>query len=84
LSDQRELFREYKSKLKGIVGEERANFILAKSIFLVVVGSNDISNTYFLAGARRLQYDVASYTELMANSAAKFLNVSCHLLHLEK
>jgi hypothetical protein len=73
------MLKEYISKLRGIVGEERANFILAKSLFLVVGGSNDISNTYFLARARQLQYDVPSYTDLMANNAANFLKVSCHL-----
>lgn len=74
------MFKEYVSKLKGIVGEKRANFIVAKSIYAVVAGSNDISNTYFAGGVRQLQYDVPTYTDLMANNAAEFLNVSiCHL-----
>ncbi|KAG6704778.1 hypothetical protein I3842_07G149700 [Carya illinoinensis] len=73
LSDQLEMFKEYIAKLKGIVGEERTNFILAKSIFLVVAGSDDIANTYFLARVRQLQYDVPSYTDLMVDQAAIFL-----------
>jgi hypothetical protein len=79
LSDQIEMFKEYISKLKGIVGEERANFIVAKTLYAVVAGSNDISNTYFAGGVRQLQYDVPTYTDLMANKAVEFLNVStCH------
>ncbi|GAU24965.1 hypothetical protein TSUD_312000 [Trifolium subterraneum] len=73
LSGQINLFKEYIGKLKELVGEDRTKFILANSIFLVVQGSNDISNTYFLLHARQLQYDVHAYTDLMLNSASNFL-----------
>ncbi|KAJ1387618.1 SGNH hydrolase superfamily [Sesbania bispinosa] len=73
LSGQIDLFREYIGKLKMLVGEDRTNFILANSIFLVVSGSNDISNTYFLSHAREVQYDIPSYTDLMVRSASNFL-----------
>lgn len=75
LSGQIDLFKEYIGKLKGLVGDDRTNFILANSIFLVVVGSNDISNTYFLSHTRQLQYDVPAYTDLMLASASSFLTV---------
>ncbi|XVE69696.1 hypothetical protein DITRI_Ditri10aG0011700 [Diplodiscus trichospermus] len=73
LSDQLDYFKEYIWKLKGLVGEDRANFILAKSMFIVVAGSDDIANTYFVLRARKLQYDVPSYTDLMANGASDFV-----------
>lgn len=69
------MFREYIGKLKGIVGEERANFILANAVALVVSGSDDIANTYFTTRVRQLHYDVPSYTDLMANSASDFIQV---------
>ncbi|XP_061353765.1 GDSL esterase/lipase EXL3-like [Gastrolobium bilobum] len=73
LSGQLDLFKEYIGKLKGLVGEDRTNFILANSLFFLVLGSNDISNTYFLSRVRQLQYDVPSYTDLMVRSASNFL-----------
>nr|KYP46314.1 GDSL esterase/lipase EXL3 [Cajanus cajan] len=73
LSGQIDMFKEYIRKLKGLVGEDRTNFILANSIVLVVQGSNDISNTYFLSHAREVQYDIPHYTDLMVNSASNFL-----------
>ena len=76
LSDQIEYFKDYIMKLKLLVGENKTNFILAKGLFLVVTGSNDIANTYFTLRARTLQYDIPAYTDLMANSASDFLNVS--------
>ncbi|KAH0990632.1 hypothetical protein GBA52_002115 [Prunus armeniaca] len=73
LSDQLLQFEEYIGKLKGIVGEDRANSILANSLFFVVASSNDLANTYFVTGIRKLEYDVPSYTDLMLNHASDFL-----------
>ncbi|KAH0990633.1 hypothetical protein GBA52_002116 [Prunus armeniaca] len=73
LSDQLKQFKEYIKKLKAIAGEERANFIISNSLIFVVAGSNDISNTYFLTGMRKLEYDVPSYTDLMLNYASEFV-----------
>ncbi|KAI3724485.1 hypothetical protein L2E82_36264 [Cichorium intybus] len=73
LADQLKQFKEYIEKLKRIVGEERTQFILANSLFLVVAGSDDLANTYFTIGIRRLQYDIPSYTELMVSSASNFI-----------
>lgn len=72
LSDQLEKFKEYIKKLKGIVGVERTNFIIANSVHFVVLSSNDIANTYFTTRTRSLQYDISSYTDLMVNHASKF------------
>ncbi|GMN28996.1 hypothetical protein TIFTF001_002260 [Ficus carica] len=73
LSDQLEMFREYKSKLKAAVGERSLEMMISKSIFIVCSGTNDIANTYFLGPFRRPHYDIQAYTDLMANSASDFL-----------
>lgn len=73
LSTQVDMFKEYIGKLKGMVGESKTNFILSNSLYLVVGGSDDIANTYFIAHARILQYDIPSYTDLMVNSASNFV-----------
>lgn len=78
--DQIDLFKEYIGKLQVLVGEERTNFIIANSIYLVVVGSNDISNTYFLSHARQVQYDIPAYTDLMLSSALNFFKVCSSFL----
>lgn len=75
LSTQLDHFREYIGKLKQLVGEEEANDILRNSVFLVVAGSDDLANTYFTVGIRRLQYDVNGYTDLMAAGASEFIQV---------
>ncbi|XP_074378011.1 GDSL esterase/lipase EXL3-like [Apium graveolens] len=65
LPDQLEMFKEYISKLKALVGEESANYIIANSIYFVVAGTDDLLNTYFILGARRLHYDVPSYADFV-------------------
>lgn len=73
LSKQLELFQEYVKKLKIIVGEERTETILRNSIFALVSGSNDITNTYFSTPFRQPHYDVSSYTDLMLSYASSFV-----------
>ncbi|CAM8919060.1 unnamed protein product [Rhodiola kirilowii] len=73
LAQQLELFKEYKSKLYSLVGENQTNYIIARGLFGVVASSNDILNTYYTSGIRKAQYDISSYTGLMASFAADFL-----------
>ncbi|KAH7850121.1 hypothetical protein Vadar_028209 [Vaccinium darrowii] len=73
LSDQLELFKEYLAKLKGVVGDERTSTILANSLYVLVAGANDITNTYFSNPLRRLHFDVPSYTDLLVTSASNFV-----------
>ncbi|XP_010428640.1 PREDICTED: GDSL esterase/lipase EXL3-like [Camelina sativa] len=72
LEEQLTYFEEYIEKVKNIVGEERKDFIIANSLFLVVAGSDDIANTYYTLRARP-HYDVDSYTTLMSDSASDFV-----------
>lgn len=73
LQQQLEYFKEYIGKLKGLVGGEKASYILANAMFLIVAGSDDIANTYFTFGIRKAQYDVNSYADLVVSSASSFI-----------
>ncbi|KAG7587192.1 GDSL lipase/esterase [Arabidopsis thaliana x Arabidopsis arenosa] len=72
LSQQLKLFEQYIEKLKEMVGEERTTFIIKNSLFMVICGSNDITNTYFALPSVQYQYDVASFTTLLADNARSF------------
>ncbi|KAK7346325.1 hypothetical protein VNO80_20842 [Phaseolus coccineus] len=71
--DQLNMFRDYIGKLKADVGEERTAFILAKSIFFISMGSNDISVTYFMSPFRRNEYNVEEYTSMLVDISSNFL-----------
>ncbi|CAL5205790.1 unnamed protein product [Lathyrus oleraceus] len=72
MSGQLELFKDYIVKLKALVGDDRTNFILANSLFFVALGSNDISNTYYLSHMRQVEYDFPTYSDFLVNSAYNF------------
>ncbi|GKD61818.1 hypothetical protein Tco_1299327, partial [Tanacetum coccineum] len=76
LEGQLELFKEYIEKVKSVAGEEVANTILSKGLFVVATGSNDVTNTYFNNPLRKYHFDFDSYASLMVNSASSFLQVT--------
>ncbi|XP_027911991.1 GDSL esterase/lipase EXL1-like [Vigna unguiculata] len=73
LSDQLDKFKEYKTKIQDMVGENTTTTIISKSIYILSSGSNDITNTFFLLPFRRLQYNISTYTDLMVSKAKEFL-----------
>lgn len=75
LSDQLKQFQEYIKKMKGAIGEEPTNDVLGNSLYMVVAGSDDLANTYFTLGIRRLEYDVISYGRFLASYASAFIQV---------
>ncbi|XP_052627565.1 GDSL esterase/lipase At5g42170 [Lactuca sativa] len=72
LSVQLEMFKEYIGKFKKIVGEEEANQMIKKGVYLVSSSSNDWAISYTAVPIRRLQYNVTGYAYLLANNARVF------------
>jgi len=75
LSDQLVMFKEYIKKINDAVGGNRTTHIVSKSVYIICIGSDDIANTYTQSPFRRAEYDIPSYTDLMASEASKFLEV---------
>ncbi|XP_019420772.1 PREDICTED: uncharacterized protein LOC109330963 [Lupinus angustifolius] len=73
IDDQLTMFKEYIAKLNGAVGEERTSMVLAKSIIVISMGSNDISGSYFQSPYRRCVFDIDQYTSILINQNSKFV-----------
>ncbi|XP_074276101.1 GDSL esterase/lipase EXL3-like isoform X1 [Silene latifolia] len=73
LSEQLEYLKEYKARVREMVGEERTEYIMKNSMFLVVAGSVDIAISYFDIPIRRNMYDVDGYASFLANSSSSFV-----------
>ncbi|XP_074279111.1 GDSL esterase/lipase EXL3-like isoform X2 [Silene latifolia] len=73
LSEQLEYLKEYKARVREMVGEERTEYIMKNSMFLVVAGSVDIAISYFDIPIRRIMYDVDGYASFLANSSSTFV-----------
>ncbi|TXG52018.1 hypothetical protein EZV62_021187 [Acer yangbiense] len=74
LSDQIDFFKDYIVKLRDNAGEERANSIISRSVYLVAASANDIETTYFNSNIRRLQYrdNYPSYVSFLITQASNF------------
>ncbi|XP_019709255.1 GDSL esterase/lipase EXL3 isoform X2 [Elaeis guineensis] len=73
MTDQLQLFEEYKERMKAIAGEERTATILSNSLYVVCCGTDDIANTYFTTPLRKPHYDIPSYVNLLITGASTFL-----------
>lgn len=71
---QLEMFKEYKKRLKAMVGEKRMANITANSLYVVCAGSNDVF-TYFSNPLRRLGYGIPEYAEFLIKIASNFVQV---------
>lgn len=66
--------------MNGLIGEAAAKDIVKKSLYVVVTGSDDLCNTYFmLKFPRKIQYNIDSYTNLIVDGASSFVNVSIYI-----
>ncbi|CAN6481207.1 unnamed protein product [Victoria cruziana] len=71
LSTQVELFKEYMARLRSVAGEEKARDIITNAQYSLIIGNNDIWNTYYTAGLRK-NYDIDSYTSFLVDKLAEF------------
>lgn len=68
-------FDEYKEKLRGVAGDEKADSIISEALYIVCTGTVDFALTYFSTPFRSKHYDIPSYVELLVSSASTFLKV---------
>ncbi|OWM68222.1 hypothetical protein CDL15_Pgr004704 [Punica granatum] len=71
LSDQLDLYNQSIARIKAEVGDEKAASILSQSIYIVCLGSNDITKTFF--GPFSRHDNISSYTDLMVNWSSSFI-----------
>ncbi|KAH9734282.1 GDSL esterase/lipase EXL3 [Citrus sinensis] len=65
ISGQLKNFKEYIGKLKGVVGEEGANKVISKSLFLLSAGNNDLGINYSVLRVKK--YDISTYTSMLVS-----------------
>ncbi|KAL9429605.1 hypothetical protein AB3S75_031422 [Citrus x aurantiifolia] len=65
ISGQLKNFKEHIGKLKGVVGEEGANKVISKSLFLLSAGNNDLGINYSVLRVKK--YDISTYTSMLVS-----------------
>ena len=68
-----ELFKEYQRKLRGYLGNEKANEVIKEALYLVSLGTNDFLENYYTFPQRRLQFSIQQFEDFLLDLARNFI-----------
>lgn len=68
-----EYYKEYQERLRAYVGKDKANEIIAESLYVVSIGTNDWMENYYIFPLRRIQFTVQQYQDFLLDLTANFL-----------
>ncbi|KAL9269870.1 GDSL esterase/lipase-like protein [Drosera capensis] len=70
---QVEYFKECKSRIDVVLGKEKANELINKSVFIVSAGTNDFVANYFASPIRQAMFSVAEYQHFLLQNVHNFI-----------
>lgn len=75
LPQQFQYFKQYQNRITQAIGQAQARTLVAGSLVSITLGGNDYVNNYYLTpvSARRVQYNLASYTQFIVSEYEKYL-----------
>ena len=72
---QLDMFEEYKVKLAGVVGPEKASSIISEALYFVSAGSNDYILNYFVNPALQSRYSPSQFNSILLSRQTDFVKV---------
>ncbi|XP_019082554.1 PREDICTED: GDSL esterase/lipase At2g30220-like [Camelina sativa] len=83
VSQQPSMFKDYISRLKGIVGDKKAMEIVNNALVVISAGPNDFILNFYDILTRRLQYPtIYGYQDFVLKRLDGFFRVQSHILFL--
>ncbi|GAB2240875.1 hypothetical protein Droror1_Dr00021393 [Drosera rotundifolia] len=73
---QVENFKECKSRIEVVLGNEKANELINKSVFIVSAGTNDFVANYFASPIHQVMFSVAEYQHFLLQNVHHFIVVA--------
>ncbi|GMN37103.1 hypothetical protein TIFTF001_006541 [Ficus carica] len=73
LSEQLELFKEYKTKLAKVAGQKKADSIIKDALYLLGAGSGDFVQNYYINPLVNKVYTVDQYSNFLVSSFTSFI-----------
>lgn len=73
MSQQLELFQEYKGKLARVVGSKNATDIVNGSLYVVSAGNSDFIQNYYINLRLRSLYTASQFSQILLDLQAKFI-----------
>ncbi|XP_074380758.1 GDSL esterase/lipase At5g45960-like isoform X1 [Apium graveolens] len=63
---QMENFKEYKTKVEAVIGTERTEALIEKTVYVISAGTNNfVVNYYGASGIRRYSYSIPGYSQFL-------------------
>ena len=77
MDKQVQLMGEYVSKLRAMVGDAQASYIVSNALFSITIGANDFLSNYFLipTSARKLQFTLPQYQDFLITKLRQQIKV---------
>ncbi|KAE8659683.1 GDSL esterase/lipase [Hibiscus syriacus] len=80
LSKQLEYFREYKMRLRQMVGGRKAESIIKNAVAVLSMGTNDFLQNYYLEPIRPKQYTLEEYQNYLASCMSEDVKICWFLI----
>ncbi|CAL1354105.1 unnamed protein product [Linum trigynum] len=68
-----EYYAEFQDKLRGYLGNDKANEILREALHLISIGTNDFLENYYMLPGKSSQYTVVEYQNILLGIARNFI-----------
>ncbi|XP_010536687.1 PREDICTED: GDSL esterase/lipase At4g26790-like [Tarenaya hassleriana] len=66
-------YKEYQSRLRSFLGEEKADEVVREALYLISIGTNDFLENYYLLPHRSSQYSADEYQKFLAGISRNFI-----------
>ena len=76
VSKQLEYFEHYKIRMRKLLGEEKAEFIIRNALFILSMGTNDFLQNYFLEPTRQKQFSLQKFEDFLLSRMSTDIEVS--------
>ncbi|KAI3710204.1 hypothetical protein L2E82_39978 [Cichorium intybus] len=73
LRKQLDYFKEYKIRLRKLVGEESSHMILENAVFILSMGTNDFLQNYYVDPTRSQKFTIAQYQRFLINCMETYI-----------
>lgn len=73
LGEQLRWFPNWQKEVISVAGQERGDYILKKTLYIISTGANDWVNNYNLSPSLQKQYNQEAYTTFIVGEARKYI-----------
>ncbi|XP_074369518.1 GDSL esterase/lipase At5g45960-like isoform X1 [Apium graveolens] len=81
---QMENFKEYKTKVEAVIGTERTEALIEKTVYVISAGTNNfVVNYYGASGIRRYSYSIPGYSQFLVQQIQQFIESIVQCVQLD-